>query len=257
VHLGMWRRDRWKALSLFLAGVMAVLAVPVLLTTSSLRFAINAGGLYEYGFDQYDISRRTGIPRPDLSRVGTEIRDYFNNGTEFIDIRTTIYGQEQRLFTQRETLHMRDVKGLVRGVYLWQWVSLGYLLGYLVLYGIWLRKKALHLAAKRLLWGGAVTIVAIGAIGLGSLLGFDSLFLKFHQLGFSNDLWQLDPRVHNLIAMFPQDFFFDATIFVALMTMGQALLLVVAGGAYLWVRSRGEKSHETGEKGQALRERAT
>ncbi|MEE9248636.1 MAG: TIGR01906 family membrane protein [Dehalococcoidia bacterium] len=241
--------------ALALGSILAVLAIPVLLTTSSLRFAINAGALYEYDFDQYDISLRTGIPRPELTRIGAEIRDYFNNDEEFIDPRATIYGEERQLFTQREIIHMKDVKGLVRGVYLLQWISLGYLLGYAALYATLRRGAALPLLARRALWGGGGTLVAILAIGLVSLVGFDALFLKFHQIGFSNDFWQLDPRVHKLIAMFPQSFFLDATIFVALMTIGQALLLVTAGGGYLWLRRRGrERARRKSEEGASLLE---
>ena len=37
------------------------------------------------------------------------------------------------------------------------------------------------------------------------MVGFDTLFLKFHQLSFSNDLWQLNERDY-LLLLFPQDF---------------------------------------------------
>ena len=32
------------------------------------------------------------------------------------------------LFTEREIIHMKDVKGLIQGVYMFQWITLGYLL---------------------------------------------------------------------------------------------------------------------------------
>ena len=76
------------ASALRIAAALAIVAIPILLATSSLRFAINAGGLYEYGFDRYDISLRTGIEREELSRLGGEIRDYFNDDAELIDIST-------------------------------------------------------------------------------------------------------------------------------------------------------------------------
>ena len=81
-------------------------------------------------------------------------------------------------------------------------------------------------------------MAAIAVLGLASLIGFDTLFLKFHQIGFSNDFWQLDPRIHNLIAMFPQGFFLDATLFIAFLTMVKALLLMAIGGGYLLWRRR-------------------
>ena len=105
-------RTRALHYSLRFATALAIIAIPVLLVTSSLRFAINAGGLYEYDFNRYDISLRTGIPDPELSRIGEEIRDYFNDDSELIDIDAAIYGDVQPLFTEREIIHMKDVKGL-------------------------------------------------------------------------------------------------------------------------------------------------
>ena len=63
-------------------------------------------------------------------------------------------------------------------------------------------------------------------VGLGTLVGFDRLFLAFHLISFSNDLWQLDPRRDYLIAMFPQGFFLDATLLIALAIIVQSTALV-------------------------------
>lgn len=245
----MTRKARAIRVALIVATVLAVIAVPILLATSSLRFAINAGGLYEYGFDEYNISLRTGIPREELSRIGVEIRDYFNDDSELIDIDAEIYGEVQPLFTEREIIHMKDVKGLIHGVYMWQWITLGYLTASLAAYA-WLRRKdALPGAVRMGFWGGVATLLIIGALGLGSVVGFEALFLKFHQLSFANDFWKLNPRIHNLVAMFPEPFFRDATLFVALMAIGQALLLVSVGLGYRLSRRfavEGERAAESG-----------
>ena len=216
-------------IALRVAVALAIVAIPILLVTSGLRFAINAGGLYEYGFDRYDISLRTGIEREELSRIGGEIRDYFNDDTELIDIDAVIYGELVPLFTEREIIHMKDVKGLIRGVYTFQWITLGYLLAAVGAYAWLRRKEAIGGVVRVGFWGGVSTLLIIGVLGIGSLVGFESLFLAFHQLSFANDFWRLNPRIHNLIAMFPEPFFRDATLFVALMAIGQALLLVSVG----------------------------
>ena len=72
--------------------------------------------------------------------------------------------------------------------------------------------------------------------GVGSLVGFDRLFLAFHLISFANDLWQLDPTRDYLLAMFPEAFFFDATMLIALAASVQALLLVAIAVAVprLW-----------------------
>ena len=63
-------------------------------------------------------------------------------------------------------------------------------------------------------------------IGIASLTGFEDVFYAFHVVSFSNDLWQLDPNRDYLIAMFPENFFYDATMWVAGLPVAQSVLLV-------------------------------
>ena len=86
--------------------------------------------------------------------------------------------------------------------------------------------------AKRLTWGGGLTLILMVVFGIAALVGFDGVFLKFHQLSFANDLWQLDPRTDYLVRIFPQDFWFDATMWVSLRVIAGALILTVVGSGY-------------------------
>ena len=99
---------------------------------------------------------------------------------------------------------MRDVKGLVRGVYAVQYIAAAYMAAFLAVCAWLKRREALALAVRLLSYGGLATLGLAALVGLGSLVGFDRLFLAFHLVSFSNDLWQLDPRRHMLLAMFPQ-----------------------------------------------------
>ena len=129
------------------------------------------------------------------------------------------------LFNEREILHMVDVKVLVKGIYRLSEIAGVYLLGF-VIAGFAMRKRAfLPLLGRFASMGGILTLALGGFVGLGSLVGFDRLFLFFHQISFSNDLWQLDPRRDFLIALYPQGFFFDATILIASSVVVMAILL--------------------------------
>ena len=81
-----------------------------------------------------------------------------------------------------------------------------------------------------------LTLGLLAVFGLFAIVGFDSLFLKFHQLSFSNDFWQLDPRTDYLIIMFPLGFWFDATMRVAATTVISAITLSGVSGGYLFYR---------------------
>ena len=227
------RLDAMRGLKIA-AGVVFVAFVPMLLITTNARLVINFPGLYSYGFDRYDIPRRTGIERAELIDAGRQIRTYFNDDTELLDVRVFVGGTRRSIYGEREVLHMRDVKGLVRGVYAAQYIAAAYMAVFLAVCAWLLRREALALAVRLLSYGGLVTLGLAALVGLGSLVGFDRLFLAFHLVSFSNDLWQLDPRRHMLLAMFPQGFFFDATMLIALLTVVEAGILAFAG----WLQRR-------------------
>ena len=210
--------------------------MPLFLITSSVTWAFNSPGLYNDGFEKYSISRISGISDSELRQVGADIRSYINSGYEPLDVRTSILGTERDLFNDREVSHMKDVKQLVRGVYVLALASALYLAAMVVIGFALYRGRFVVDLAKRLAWGGGLTLVLLIVFGLVALVGFDSVFLKFHQLSFANDFWRLDPRTDYLVRIFPQDFWFDATLWVAVRAIFGALILTVAGNAFLVYR---------------------
>ena len=173
----------------------------------------------------------TGIEREDLVVAAKEIRGYFNSTREPLDVRTRIFGEERDLFNHREVLHMYDVKRLIWGVYGVGAAAALYLLGFLCV-GLRLEGRAIGpRAARGAVWGAGLTVCVVVLVGLLSVTGFDSLFLFFHEVSFSNDFWMLDPRRDFLVMMFPQGFWFDATMFVAFVTVGLAVLILASAGA--------------------------
>ena len=238
-----------KSLGLLTAGLF-VAAIPVFLIATNTRLVINAPVLYSYGFDAYDIPNRTGISRSELLSAGKQIRDYFNNDEDLLDVRVVQGGVRRSLYTEREVLHMKDVKGLVRGVYAVQWLTGLYLAAYAVV-GLYLgRRTFLPQLGRHLSLGGAVTLGLVALVGVASLVGFDRLFLAFHLVSFSNDLWQLDPRRHYLIAMFPQGFFFDATMWVAGATIFEAFVLAAVPFTVRRLRTETAKDDRVTERAQ-------
>ena len=211
------------------AIALFIVLVPVFLITANVRLVINLPALYSYGYDRYEdeITRYMNIEREDYIDGGRQIRDYFNNDAEELDVRVVVGGILRSIYSEREVLHMSDVKDLVRGVYRLGELSALYLFAFAVagmFFEPWrrsLRRTAWHMAM-----GGAVTLGLVVLVGLGALAGFERLFLAFHEVSFSNDLWQLNPRTDYLIAMFPEEFFFDATILIAVLIIVQSTVLV-------------------------------
>ncbi len=217
-----------KHIARTIAAVLFVALVPVILIASSVRLVINLPALYSYGFDKYGISDYTGIGRADLIAAGERIRDYFNNDEEDLIIRTFVRGAlVESLYNAREIHHMRDVKALVRGVYIVQTLTALYIGAYIAVGFALYRGDFWQTLGRSVSRGGMLTLALVVSVGLLALVGFNRLFLLFHLISFSNDFWMLDPRRDYLIAMFPQGFFFDATMLVAFCTIAAATLLAI------------------------------
>ena len=219
--------------------LLFAVCVPLFLITASVAWGFNDPGLYQRGFEKYNVPISSGIDEADLAQVGAELREYFNSREEPLYVRTRVYGEERELFNDREIHHMRDVKRLVWGVYAVAVVSGAYLAIVTARSLISGRSGALRWLARRLVWGGCATVGGIALFGVFAITGFESVFVLFHRISFTNDLWQLDPRTDYLLVLFPLGFWFDATVSVALRAIAGALVLAGASSAWLvWQRSR-------------------
>jgi integral membrane protein (TIGR01906 family) len=221
-----------------LALLLFVIALPVTLVTTNVRFAANEGRLYEYGFDKHDAEARTGLPRAEISRAGRELRRYFNSDEATIHILVEEEGREVSFFSARETAHLRDVKDLFQLTFGIQELAVAYVFAYVVGVFIWAREGSLRRLAIQVLAASLAAIAIILALGAVALLGFDRAFEQFHFLAFDNDLWRLNPRTDRLIQMFPEGFWFDASMLVGLLTLAEAALLACAAGLYLGLNRR-------------------
>jgi len=209
-----------------------------LLITTNVRWAANEVRLYHYSFDRYDAEAATGISRSQLDRAADRLVRYFNDDTETIRVFVQEDDRRVSLFNERETDHLSDVKNLFRTVFRVQEASLTFALVFMVAVFIWATEASLRLLARIVLGASLFTLGLLALFGVLALLGFDELFLRFHLVAFTNDLWKLNPATDHLIQMFPRDFWFDATMLVAGLTAVEAALLALLSAVYLGVRPR-------------------
>jgi integral membrane protein (TIGR01906 family) len=234
-----------KALPI-IAGVLFVLCLPALLFTSNIRYAVNSPRLYEYSFNKYDAVDVTGIDRPELNRAAREMIHYFNSGDKLIDIKVTVDDEQYDLFTSKEVAHLKDIKHLIQTDYWVQIGTLAYVLAFVI--GTLALSKG-----RRWRWlfgwfmaGSVFTLFLMFILGLMALFGFDQFFLDFHNMSFSNQLWQLE-EWDVLPQMFPEGFFYDATKFITLAIVSEVVLLGCISGGLLF-KTRKNKTQATSGK---------
>jgi integral membrane protein (TIGR01906 family) len=205
------------------------LLLPVFLILFNVSYVTNSEWLYDYGWWRNDIANRTGLTTEELNSGADQIKEYFGNDAEFLDLRVNFGGSEVSLYKEREVLHMVDVKALMQSVFsITRWSGIVLLL--LLIAGVYtLRRDAAPLLLRALRWSAIGTAAFLVVFGATAAINFGWLFTQFHFLSFANDLWLLDPYNDFLIIMFPQRFFFEATLFIGLLTIIDFALLFGAG----------------------------
>lgn len=227
------RLSRQKA-TLAGAAIFALL-LPVFLILFNVSYVTNSEWLYDYGWWRNDIANRTGLTVEELNSGVDQIKEYFGNDAEFLDLRVNYSGTEVSLYKEREILHMVDVKALMQSVFsIARWSGIALLV--LLAAGVFtLRRDAAAVLLRSLRWSAIGTGVFLVVFGATAAINFGWLFTQFHFLSFANDLWQLDPYNDYLIIMFPQRFFFEATLFIGILTVIDFALLF---GAARYARKR-------------------
>lgn len=213
-----------------------VVAFVVFLVTSNVRWAFNSLPLYEFGFSRHQVARATGLTPWQLSEAARQIRDYFNSSEDLLHVSVTVDGTTRELYNNREVTHMRDVKDLLWKVYRVQEGAFLYIL-LLTALALFVQGNEFVRRLRRLFVRGSVlTVLLVALVGLASLVNFGPIFTLFHQLGFSNDLWQLDPYTSYLVQMFPLGFWQESALLIGLASIAEAVAVVVLLTLFRWWR---------------------
>jgi hypothetical protein len=234
------------------AALLLAVAVPLFLLGTAVRSVALDKTFYLAEFARYGVGQTTGLSPDQLAEIADAFIAYFEAPPGQIDVRVRLPQEESPLLNDREVRHMADVQALMHGVFGARNLGLlALLVGALALVAASyastrqlnpsarprLRSPArttffsaaLQAPSRPLLLalglGGITAVVSVGLVALVALLDFSALFLQFHFLSFANDLWMLDPGRDRLIQLFPQGFFFDASMRVALQTAGSGALV--------------------------------
>ena len=210
----------------YIAAMFFILCIPFFLLTSNIRWVANDIHLYKDSFAKYDVSHDTGFSNEELINISKGLIEYFNSGS---------INDTMNIFSEAEMLHLRDVRGLIQLCYILQWITLGYVIVYSTAGFIYKRKQFFHLFNMIVAVGSIVSIIGIAAIGIAALIDFNWLFVAFHRVFFSNDLWISSgylPRIYT------EGFFSDAGKIIVIKTTVESILIGVTAGFFILLRRR-------------------
>ena len=202
-------------------AVIVTLAGPLALFNPWFVSALQQRHAVAEAFDtsQAEVDRVTGELLSDIYRDGP-FTAAFAGGTPLLD--------------ESERSHMTDVARLVR---LLAAIAIVALLAALVT-GWLLRREPERQGRIMAATGSAIGAVAVG-LALVFALAFDLAFTVFHELLVPPGTWQF-AQVSNLITLFPEPFWFDASLIAGATILVAAVLVSLAGVA----RWRGRRTDD-------------
>ncbi|MDO4919617.1 TIGR01906 family membrane protein [Kocuria sp.] len=206
-----------RVLQVFLA-----LALPVLWLGLAVRLVASPAFLwFEYHRPGFPADR-WGMDLGERMTFGSYGLDYVMNFAPPEYLGGLVSPEGGMAFTPGEVSHMTDVQHVLHGGLLLAVV----LLVLSMLAGWWLHRRAPGTAAAAWFAGSWLTVALLAGAAVGGLLGWERFFTAFHSLFFSSGTWTF--RVSDtLIRLYPTQFWVDAAVTVAVVTLAGALLTMV------------------------------
>ncbi|MFH1065897.1 MAG: TIGR01906 family membrane protein [Nanoarchaeota archaeon] len=177
-----------KKSRIVLITLFAIFAI-LLYLLSAVRITAFDGNMYAGFFRANNIYNEL----PDASERAENLLNYIKGGREI----------NASYFNEREISHLEDVRGLFSLSSMLLFLSMVFCLAIM---GYSFFKKDLPFMSACLIAGGAATLAVIIIISIMSLR-FEWLFVKFHELLFSNNLWLMNPSTDKIIILLPESFF--------------------------------------------------
>ena len=210
-----------------LVSLAFVLLLPLLIIGTSLRGLVTDRDFMLRGFEDNQVASTTGLDDAQLRRIADAFVAYFEGPRGQIQLQVTAFGQSRPLFNDREVAHMEDVQALIQFFLRMQLIAAAAVAIRLAVAVVFDRSAAP--LGRDMVWATGLMVALVVLVGALSLLDFDALWTRFHQIAFRNDLWQLDPSRDYLIMLFPEPFWFAATIRMATSVALQTALVALLG----------------------------
>lgn len=200
-------------------ALVILLAGPLLLFNPPFVSALQA---------RHDVAASFGTSREEVDRVTSEmLADLFVGGTF-----ESAFDGDPPLLNERERSHMGDVSRLVQLLTAVALVAIVVALAT----GVLLRREPVRQGRIMVTVAGAIGAVAV-ILAVAFALAFDAMFLAFHEIFFPPGTYLFEPG-SRLITLFPEGFWFDASLAAGGAVVLTALVVAVIGVARWRTRTR-------------------
>ena len=180
-----------------------------------LFFILKHDYIYEYNLNFYPITERTSLEIEEIREINSQIKNYFFDKTEFLEV---------SIFNEKEIYHMKDVKDIINNLFLYGKLS-SVVFVIITLICVKKYKVRIYSVFKA---SSIVYSAMLLAFAIGFLISFNKLFIIFHEIAFSNDLWKLNINEDYLLMMYPENFFRDIALLILIFSISINFFLFFA-----------------------------
>ena len=218
----------------FVAGLLGVIAsacicIVILFSVTQLLMYPLGRTWFEHEFGKYSVLEdvRGEMSMESALNVMDDTMDYLIGKRDDLDITTTIDGQRQPFFTDREKSHMADCRVLVQKMIIVRRVAIVVAVVLLLAIKVLRRQRAKRTIVNSYVVTSLASILGIGFLWYKANNDFDGFFTRFHEVFFDNNLYILDPAKDNLINLLPEGFFSDTAIAIVVLYLIVTITLLV------------------------------
>ncbi len=205
--------------------ILAVISLSLALLALAIDCTALSEGLMLGLMRHYAPPESTHLPEAEYEPVVRMIVEYLEGDRPDFQHFFTVNGTEYAAFNAREQQHMQDVQGLFRlcDARVWMLIT-AVTVAVLAECRLFGSERLLRAFRRTLL----TVLVAVIVLAVLACIDFDSLFILFHRIAFTNDLWLLDPRTDLLIRLMPIGFFISyAALIGGGWLLGMGILLII------------------------------
>jgi integral membrane protein (TIGR01906 family) len=221
---------RWT-IALFIPVLLMFISVRLVMTEQFLQFEYHRPG---FPTDTY------GFTMSDRLMFAPYALRYLLNDEGITYLSSLDFADGTSLFNERELQHMADVKVVTRTAF--DVMFLGLILMAALLVFAWRVRSFRGVVRQGIASGSILTLVIIFTVVVAAIFTWDTFFTTFHNLFFESGTWRF-AYSDTLIRLFPEQFWFDASLVIGGLTSVFAIALLAAAR---FVVETGSSSIENG-----------
>lgn len=207
--------------------VVLVTVIPLIVLFNCINLVAYDLNHYKTLYLRFDISEEIGLEKEELIKATTNLLDYLKDNRDNLDFKAVVQNDEVEFFSNRDKLHMIDVKNIFIAINRLKYFLITLLLVIIII--VTTIKSLRPDIGKVLIFSTILGTLPFLLLIFLILMDFNKYFTIFHEVFFDNDLWLLDPKVDRLVNIFPEKFFAYSALKILIYYYAAMMSLFILG----------------------------